>query len=178
MKEHICHIVSKEKLIAYADGDLSASQSERIAEHITNCQNCQSMAESLQRSLQVTRAIWQTSEAQWPAIHSFDKITPSRRPFKKLAAIAASILLILGAGVMWRLLSEPSERTRVINEEAKVAELRLEIAESGDAARLLAAAELLSKYPEAESSVKQRYRHIVERYPETVAAKKAKLKIK
>jgi hypothetical protein len=42
---------------------------------------------------------------------------------------------------------------------------------------LLAAAELLSKYPEAENSVKQRYRHIVETYPETPAAAKARQKI-
>ena len=91
--------------------------------------------------------------------------------------VAASILLILGVGAMWRLLSEPSERIRAIINEAKVAELRLKIAESSHAARLFAATELLSKYPEAESGVKQRYRHIVETYPETAAAAKAKLKI-
>lgn len=178
MKEHICHIVSKEKLIAYADGELSSSEAEQIAEHIATCPNCQAVTEALERSLQVTQAIWQTGQAQWPEIHPFDKITQDRRPLRKLAAVAASVLLVLGAGAIWRLLSEPSERIRVISEETKVAELRLKIANSSDAARLLAAAELLSKYPEAESRVKQRYRHIVDTYPETVAAAKAKLKIR
>ena len=177
MKEHICHIVSKDRLVAYADGDLSPSEAEQIAEHIATCPDCQTVTEALERSLQVTQAIWQTSEAQWPETHLFDKIMPNRRPLKKLAAVAASILLILAVSVTWQLLSEPSARTHTISEEATVTELRLKIADSSDAARLLAAAELLSKYPEAKSSVKQRYRHIVETYPETAAAAKAKLRI-
>ncbi len=177
MKEHICQIVSKEKLVAYADGDLSPSEAEQIAEHIATCPNCRAVTEALARSLQVTQAIWQTGEAQWPETHSFDKIIPSRRTFKMVAAVAASVLLILGAGVIWRLLSDPSERLDLISEEAKITDLRLKIAESSDAARLLAAAELLSKYPDAKSSVEQRYRHIVETYPDTAAAAEAKLRM-
>jgi hypothetical protein len=176
VKKHTCQVVSKEELVVYVDGDLSASRSERIAEHIANCPNCRSMAEALQRSLQVTQVIWQTSESQWPETHSFGRIVPNRRPLKKLFAVAASILFVLGAGAIWRLLSEPSERIDLTSEETKVAELRLKIADSGDAARLLAAAELLSKYPRAKSSVEQRYRHIVETYPETAAAVEARLR--
>jgi len=177
VKEHVCQIISREKLVAYTDGELSPSEAERISEHIATCSHCQAVTEALKRSLQVTQAIWQTGQAQWPETHSFNKITPIRRPIKRLAAVVASILLILGVGAMWRLLSESSEHTHVISNEARVAELRLKIAESSHAARLLAAAELLSKYPEAESGVKQRYRHIVETYPETAAAARAKLKI-
>lgn len=176
MKDHICQVVSKEKLVAYADGDLSPGEAEKVSEHIATCPDCQAVTEALERSLQVTQAIWQTGEAQWSETLSFNRVTPGRRTFKKLAAVAASVLLILGAGAIWRLLSEPSERTRVISEETKVAELKLKIADSSDAARLLAAAELLSKYPEAESGLKQRYRHIVETYPETAAAAKARLR--
>ena len=176
MKEHICQTVSREKLLAYADGELSPSEAERIAEHIATCLHCQALTEALERSLQVTQAIWQTSQAQWPETQSFDRIRLSRRPLKKLAVFAASILLVLGAGAIWRLLSGPSERTRTISEETKVAELRLKIADSSDAARLLAAAELLSRYPEAQSGLEQRYRHIVETYPETAAAGEARLR--
>lgn len=177
MKEPICQAVSKERLVAYADGDLSPSETKRIAEHIAACSDCQGVIEALERSLQVTQAIWKTSETQWSETRSSIEIRANRRSFRKVIAVAVSILLILGAGAMWRLLSEPSELTQTIGEEAKVAELRLKIAESSDAARLLAAAELLNKYPEAESSVKERYRHIVETYPETAAAAEAKLKI-
>lgn len=177
MKEQVCQIVSREKLVAYADGELPPSKDKQIAEHIAACPDCQAVTEALERSLQVTQAIWQTGHAQWPEISSFDRIRPHRWSFNKLVAIAASILLILGIGALWQSLSEPSERTRMIDEEAKIAELRLKIADSSDAARLLAATELLGRYPEAESAVRQRYRHIMETYPETVAADKAKLKI-
>ncbi len=176
MNEHTCQVVSKEELVAFADGDLSASEAERIAAHIPACSDCQAVVEALERSLQVTQAVWWTAQAQWPKSHSFDKIVPKRQPLKKLFAVAASVLFVLGAGAIWRLLSEPSERIDLTSEETKVAELRLKIADSGDAARLLAAAELLSRYPEAEDGVKQRYRHIVETYPETAAAAEARLR--
>ena len=52
------------------------------------------------------------------------------------------------------------------------------INESGSAARLLAATELLTEYPDAKAIVKEQYRYIVEIYPETAAAAKAKSKIK
>ena len=176
MKEHVCQIISREKLVAYTDGELSPSEAERISEHIATCPDCQALTEALERSLQVTQAIWQTSQAQWPETRSFDRIRSNRLSFGKAMAVAASILLVLGAGAIWRLLSEPSERIRTISEEAKVAELKFKIADSSDAARLLAAAELLSRYPEARSGLQQRYRHIVETYPETAAAGEARLR--
>lgn len=174
MKEQTCQIVSKEELVAYADGDLPPSEDEKIAEHVATCPSCQAVIEALERSLQVTRAIWQTSRAQWPKAHSFDRVKSNRWSLSK---VAASILLILGVGAMWLILSEPSEQSRLISEDEKVAELRLKIADSSDAARLLAAAELLSRYPEAESRAKQRYRRIVDAYPGTAAARQAKLKL-
>ena len=177
MKEHICQIVSKEKLVAYADGDLSPSEAERIAEHIATCPNCRSKAEALKRSLQVTKVIWQTSEAQWPKTCPLERFQLSKWSFRKVAAVAASILMILGAGAVWRMLSRPTERAGISREQALAVEIKRKIADSGDAARLLAAAELLSKYPEAERDVKQRYQHIAETYPETTSAAKARQKI-
>jgi len=58
-----------------------------------------------------------------------------------------------------------------------LAEIEREITESGSAARLLAAADLLAKYPDAKTIVERQYRYIVETYPETPAAAKAKLRI-
>jgi len=177
VKEDTCQIVSEEELVAYADGDLSPSEDGRIAKHIANCPNCRSMAEALQRSLQVTQVIWQIGEAQWPKTRPLERFQSSKWSLRKIAAIAASILLVLGVGAVWRMLSRPTERTGINREQALAVEIKRKISESGDAARLLAAAELLSKYPEAENSVKERYRHIVEMYPETPAAAKARQKI-
>jgi hypothetical protein len=177
MNEHSCRIVSKEDLVAYADGELPQSESERIAEHIATCPDCKALSQALERSLQVTQAIWRTGEAQWPKAHSFDKVRWNGLRLKEAVAVAAGVLLLLGVGAIWRLLSEPSEPTGKIADEAKIAELRFKIAESGHAAQLLAAAELLSRYPGSKSSVEERYRHIVETYPDTAAAAKAKLKM-
>jgi len=177
VKEHICQVVSKEKLIAYADGELSSSEAEQIAEHIATCPNCQAVTEALERSLQVTQAIWQTGEAQWPKTSPLERFQSSKWSFRKVTAVAASILLVLGAGAVWRMLSRPTERAGISREQALAVEIKRKIADSGDAARLLAAAELLSRYPEVERDVKQRYQHIAETYPGTTAATKARQKI-
>jgi hypothetical protein len=66
---------------------------------------------------------------------------------------------------------------RPAKKEISFAEIERRITESGSAARLLAAAELLAEYPDAQSIVKEQYRYIVETYPETAAAAEAKLKI-
>ena len=178
MKEHTCRIVSKEELVAYADGELSPGEAGRIAEHIATCPSCRAVTEALKRSLKVTQVIWQTGEAQWPKTRPLERFQSSKWSLRKIAAVAAGILLVLGVGAVWRMLSRPTERTGISREQALAVEIKRKISESGDAARLLAAAELLSKYPEAENSVKQRYRHIVETYPETPAAAKARQKIK
>lgn len=73
--------------------------------------------------------------------------------------------------IVWRVLGSPEEP------ELEFAEIERRIVDSGYAARLLAATELLSKYPDADAIVKQQYRHIVEEYSETAAAGKAKLKM-
>ena len=177
MKEHTCHVVSKEELLAHADGDLPPSEAERIAEHITTCPDCQAFAEALERSLRVTQAIWQTAHAQWPETSSFNNVRSQRWSNRKALAVAAGILLIFAVGTAWRLLSDSADEPNKFNEQEKIAELRLKIAESSHAAQLLAATELLSRYPEAERAVKQRYRQIAEKYPETAAAAKARLKL-
>jgi len=177
VKEHTCLIVSKEELVAHADGDLPPSEAERIAEHIAACPVCQAVIEALERSLQVTQAIWQTAQARWPETPSFDKVRSNKWPHRKAMRVAAGVLSIVAVGAAWQLLPESSDHRRTVSEEAKVIELKLKIADSADAARLLAAAELLSKYPEAKSGIRQRYQHIVETYPETAAAAKARLKI-
>jgi len=177
MKEHTCRIVSKEELVAYADGDLSPSEAGRIAEHIATCSNCQAVTEALKRSLHVTQAIWQTSEAQWPKTRPLERFQSRKWSLRKVAAVAAGISLVLGVGAVWQMLSRPNEQAGRSREQALAVDIKRKISESGDAARLLAAAELLSKYPEAENSVKERYLYIVETYPETPAAAKARQKI-
>lgn len=168
--EKFCENI-EQMLVDYADGQLSPSDSNKVAEHLATCERCRKMHNALQKSLELTSVIWtdsltETENIRIPAV----KARKIRWP--RYAVIAASILLVATASVVWHTLTRPK-----VN-ELTFAEIERKIIESGNAARLLAAAELLSENPKAETIVKQQYQHIVETYPETTAATKAKLRIK
>ena len=54
MKEQICTVVSKEELVAYADGDLSPDRADQIEAHIADCQICRTMRDALE--------LWRSSD--------------------------------------------------------------------------------------------------------------------
>jgi len=161
----------EQMLVDYADGQLSPTNSSKVAEHLAKCEHCRKMYNALERSLELTSAIWADGLAETEHIRI--PATKTRKiHWPRYAAIAASILLVATASVVWRTHPRPRES------ELTFAEIERKITESGSAARLLAAAELLSGNPDTETIVKEQYRHIVETYPETAAAAKAKLRIK
>jgi len=161
----------REMLVDYADGRLLPSEANRIAEHLAKCEHCQRILEALQSSLELAEVVWEDGLAETKEIRApiHGKVRKIRWP--RYAAIAASILLVVTTSIVWRTLMRPAKK------ELSFAEIEQKITESGSAARLLAAAELLAEYPDAQSIVKEQYRYIVETYPETAAAAKAKLKI-
>lgn len=165
-----CEDIS-EMLVDYADGQLSASESSEVAEHLVKCECCRRTLEALQSSLKLAGVIWEDGLAETKTIR-----IPIPRKARKLrwpryAAIAASILLVLTSALVWRALVRPPER------ELTFAEIERKIIESGSATRLLAAADLLAKYPDAETIAKRQYHYVVKTYPETPAAAEAKLRI-
>lgn len=161
----------EQMLVDYADEQLSPDDSNNVAEHLAQCEKCRNALDALQKSLQLAGIIWadglvETENIRIPAVKA------RNIRWSRYAAIAASILLVTTASVMWHALTRPKAS------EPTFAEIERKITESGSAARLLAAAELLSDNPEAEKIVKQQYQYIVEAYPETAAAAKAKSRIK
>ena len=161
----------EQMLVDYADGQLSPSDSSKVAEHLARSEHCRRLLAGLQKSLDLAGVIWADGLAENEIIRiPLAKTRKIRRP--RYAAIAASILLAATASVVWHTFTRPKAG------ELTFAEIERKITESGSAARLLAAAEMLGDNPEAETIVKQEYRHIVETYPETAAAAKAKLRIK
>lgn len=168
--EKFCENI-KQMLVDYADGQLSPSDSSMVAEHLAICEHCRKKLYGLQISLELAGVIWADIHTETENIRI--PVTKNRKlPWLRYAAIAASILLIVTTSVVWHTFVRPKRS------ELTFAEIERKITESGSAARLLAAAELLSEYPEAETIVKQQYQHIVKTYPETSAATKAKLRIK
>ena len=160
-------------LVDYADGRLSTSDSSEVAEHLTQCQNCVKVMGALQRSLELAGMIWTDGLAETENI----RISASRQTRKvhrlRYAAIAASILLVVSVFVAWHALVKPVE----VQKEPSFAEIERKIVNEGTAARLLAATDLLADKPNAKTLVQRQYEYIVNRYPNTKAAKTAKAKI-
>lgn len=178
--EHICQDISYEILVAYADGELPSNETEHITKHIARCENCQKMLSALQRSLQITQAIWRSDEAKWPQKHSFKKTILSRWLVRRLAAIAASILLVCGVGITRRLLYKSSEETFPIRPEstaAKMDKIEIEVQRAGLAAQMLAVADMLAAQPGGEQYAEKRYTYIINSYPRRDESKQAKLRL-
>ena len=161
----------REMLVDYADGQLSPSEANKVAEHLAECEHCREMLEALQRSLELAEVVWEDGLAETKEIRAPIPRKARKIRWLRYAAIAASILLVVTTSVVWRVLVRPAEK------ELTFTEIERRITESGSAARLLAAAELLAEYTDDEAFVKQQYRHIIEIYPKTTAAAKARSRI-
>lgn len=168
--EKSCEEIRK-MLVDYADGQLSPNDSNKVTEHLAKCEHCQRILDGLQRSLELAGVIWEDGLAKTKKIRVpiLGKARKIRWP--RYAAVAAGILLVLTTSIVWRSLVRP------VKKEISFAEIERKIIESGSAARLLAAAELLAEYTDDEAFVKQQYRHIIEVYPDTTAAAKARSRI-
>jgi anti-sigma factor RsiW len=167
--EKFCEDI-EQMLVDYADGQLSPSDSSMVAEHLAKCEHCRRLLAGLQKSFELAGVIWADGLAEIENIRI--AATKTRKiHLYRYATIAASILLVATASVVWH------TRTRPRESKLTFAEVERTITESGSAARLLAAAEMLSDNPEAENIVKQQYQYIVETYPQTSSAIKAKSKM-
>ncbi|NQT01857.1 MAG: zf-HC2 domain-containing protein [Planctomycetes bacterium] len=168
--EMSCEKIEK-MLVDYADEQLSPGDSKKVAEHLEKCEHCQKILEALQRSLELSGVIWEDGLKETKEIRATIQQKARNIHWPGYAAAAAGIILLLTTSILWRALVRPVEK------EINFADIERRITEAGNAARLLAATELLAEYPNAQTIVKQQYRYIVETYPETTSAKKAKLKI-
>ena len=180
MKENVCQDISYETLVAYSDGQLPPAEAEQITKHIALCENCQTMLSALQRSLQVTQVIWQSDEARWPKKRSFKKPFLNRWLVRRLAAVAASILLVIGVGVMRRVLYKPSEEMFPIRPEsmaAEIDEIEIEVRRAGIAAQMLAVADMLAAQPGGREYAEKRYTYVINSFPQRDESEQAKLRL-
>lgn len=162
----------EQMLVDYADEQLLPSDSSMVTEHLATCEHCRKMLNGLQKSLELAGVIWADAHTETENIRIPVTRKTRRIRWIRYAAIAASILVVATTSFVWHMLVRPK------GSELTFAEIERKITKSGSAARLLAAAELLSENPNAKTIVKQQYQYIVETYPETAAATKAKLRIK
>ena len=158
-------------LVNYADGGLSQGQSNDVEAHLETCESCRKMLEALQKSLELATVVWQDNLKETEAVKVPTQQKTVRIHWFRYAAVAASILIVVTTSVVWRSFNKPKEA------ELSFDEIERSIADSASAARLLAATELLTEYPNAREIVEQQYRYIAETYPQTPTAAKIKLKI-
>lgn len=158
-------------LVDYADNQLSQIDVNKITQHLVECEECRKLLDALQKSLKLADIIWAEGLTEIENIR-IPAIKTKKVPWIRYAAIAACILLVVSVSTVWYAHTRPKAR------ELTFVEIERKITESGSAARLLAAAEMLSENPNTETVVKQQYQYIVEAYPETAAAAKAKLRIR
>jgi anti-sigma factor RsiW len=159
-------------LVDYADGELSPSELSQVAEHIGRCEGCRRTVEALKRSLDLAGIVWADGLQQIRGAGLPQTRLASRFKWRRYAAIAAGILIVAGISIFSLTPTSPKQA------EPTFAEIERQIEESGRAARLLAAANLLAQCPDTQNFVKNQYCYIVQMYPQTPAAEQARLRIR
>jgi anti-sigma factor RsiW len=165
-----CDKISQEQLVAFADGELSLDEAKGVSEHLSQCVGCRAMVGALEKSLEIVRDSWDQEHAKWP--NDFEpRLRLQRRRVLRFGAVAASILLVVGLGLIWRMTSEP-ERPQT---QAQIEQL---VMQEGIAAQMLAVGDLLAKQPGGREYARERYKEIIKSFSRTVYAEQAKLRIK
>ena len=147
-------------LVDYVDNQLSKVDANKVTKHLLECEECQKLLDALQKSLELAGVIWADNLAETENIRI--PATKTRKiHLSRYAAIAAGILLVVAVSVVWRTSTRPK-----VN-ELTFAEVERKINESGSAAQLLAAADLLSSQPGGQQYAVQRYNDVIASFPET-----------
>jgi len=167
MKSEIRH-PNEDQLIDYADALLDTEASSELTEHLDTCAHCRRRVEALQQSLALSRCIWQD---HLEALEDIRLPLARRFPWKRIRAVAACVLL--GMGLFWASHHQMTSNDSILS-APNLEQIERDIAQATMAAKLLAAADLMTKYPDAQPLVQSQYRHIVEGYPDTFAAQDAK----
>ncbi len=157
-------------LVDYSDGLLSHEEMNMVSQHLENCENCRKLLDALERSLKLTNTIWQDNLAEIEKVQTTALPKVKKIHWVRYSAIAASILIAM-TFVLLSLM--PKDKPNELTFE----QIEKNINDSANAARLLAATELLKDYPDYKEIVENEYRYIAKTYPDTPTAEKIQLKI-
>lgn len=174
MNEQTCESV-RELLVDYADGELPAESARPVADHLAACPSCRRELAALRQSLALAREVWSESAVDPAVVLAF---RPRRRMRALAAAVAACILLAVGAPVVWRSLDRGGQAP----DRPPVAALSSEqlqrlIHREDMSARIAASARILSLQPGGEEAAEEAYRYLARAYPDTAAGRQAARKI-
>lgn len=159
-------------LVDYSDGVLSREETSLVSQHLEKCQNCRNLLRALERSLELSSVIWEDNLADIEKVNIPVSPKVKKTHWLRYTSIAASVLIAVTAGILWCSSHKPVEKPKELTFE----QIEKNINDSANAARLLAATELLADYPDYREIVESQYRYIAQTYPGTPAAEKIKLK--
>ncbi len=155
----------EEHLVDYTDGLLDGATGERVAEHLRQCEACQRRVDALNRSLTLTRVIWQDSLQQ-----------SQRQPVIRrwvLRATAAAAIVSIASLIAFRFLPAQPVAPQLTAEQ-----VALQIEGEASAARLLATAELLARKPHGQALAQRQYQYVLDHYPATRAGRQTKTQLR
>ena len=167
-----CEDIQK-MLVNYSDGLLPKEESGLVSQHLENCENCRKLLKALNRSLELSSIIWENNLREIKNIKIQEPTNIKKTHWLRYASIAASILIVVTTGILWRSLNQPQKSGVQLTFE----EIEKNINDSANAARLLAATQLLEDYPDYKELVENQYQYIAKQYPNTAVAKNINLKI-
>ena len=158
MKTDPCQF-NRERLVDYADGQLSPPQAKRVTEHSQICPSCEQLLAALQQSLAISQGLWQTSYDQTKSIAIPTCPRKQTRLVHKLVAVAACVA-ICGAG--WLILHRPQTQTGLT-----VAQVEQEIQDAQHVASQLVVAQILASCQGTEEILKRHHHYLEVSYPKT-----------
>jgi anti-sigma factor RsiW len=148
---------TRDMLVDYADGELSAQDAQAVAAHLAECPACREIAKGLERSLQLAEAIWHDN------LETVETLSVHRRVIRLLSRTVIAATILVTAGVLvFHPFHGPAEQEH--------AEIERQVASVATAARLLAATQLLAQCEGTESLVEAQRRYILDNYADTPAA--------
>ena len=177
MNNNSCEFV-RELLVDYDDGQLQRDQATEVAEHLSACPLCREELDALRDSLRQAREIWEVAAAAIEDIRIGGAARKRRIVLKRLAAVAACVVLAVGVTLLtWTARTPKSpEPTEVAGISPAARAIRLMEREAASA-KLGVSAQILSEQPGGQEFAVGAFQYLAQTYPETAMGKEALAKI-
>ena len=187
MTSNDCRHVA-ELLLEFADGELSAADNARVAQHLDQCEGCRGKVDRLQRSLSAAQKIWREAAAEAPqsAMNIDHRPLDRRESLARrawLQPLAIAVSLTLAAGACWLLLErfdgdqftveyQPVHSNNLVDDsppadvENSASDVEQLIQQHAQSARLAVSLQILADAPGVEPYRKQAERYLARAYGE------------
>ena len=180
MKDATCRDVA-DKLVEYADGELPPDEAALVARHLADCRRCHAVVVALQRSLELAKAVWADVEVGGSEEQESANPVWWRRDRVRRSLMAASIAIVFVGSIAWYVGTVTDDGSKAkptfASRSITLAEAEQEIMEVGISTRMLAVADYLAEHSVGRDIAAERYRYILQTYPETEAAQLARSRL-